>query len=107
MLKHIEVVKRKKIKTIIENPYVGNWLRKQKEIKQPDLVIQNRRKLGDYFKKPTMFYYYNFEPTYMSEYIIMNDVEQLRINDLNGIDRSLMHKDFANNFIRKYIIGVD
>lgn len=106
LLKFIEVVKRKKIKTVIENPYSSNYLLKQKEIKQPDLIIMDRRVYGDYYKKPTMFYFFNFEPTFMSEYVLITNTEKKYINHENGITRSLIHKDFAFNFVNKYIFGL-
>lgn len=105
LLKFIHVVKRKNIKTIIENPYTRNYLLYQKEMKQPDLIIENRRVLGDYYIKPTMFYFYNFEPTFFTNYIRVNNVGLKKVSDERGINRSLMHGDFANNFIRKYILG--
>lgn len=105
LLKFIHVVKRKNIKTVIENPYTRNYLLYQKEMKQPDLIIENRRVLGDYYIKPTMFYFYNFEPTFFTDYIRVNNESLKRVNDESGINRSLMHGDFANNFIRKYILG--
>lgn len=105
LLKFIQVVKRKNIKTIIENPYTRNYLLYQKEMKQPDLIIENRRVLGDYYIKPTMFYFYNFEPTFFTDYIRVNNESLKKVSDERGINRSLMHGDFANNFIRKYILG--
>lgn len=105
LLKFIHVVKRKNIKTVIENPYTRNYLLYQKEMKQPDLIIKNRRVLGDYYIKPTMFYFYNFEPTFFTNYIRVNNEGLKKVSDERGINRSLMHGDFANNFIRKYILG--
>ena len=106
LLKFIDIVKVRKLKTIIENPYTRNYLLSQKEMKQPDLIISNRKDYGDYYKKPTMFYYYNLEPTFMSDYTKINSVETKTISNEGGITRSLMHQDFANNFIRKYILGI-
>ena len=105
LLKFIHVVKRKNIKTVIENPYTRNYLLYQKEMKQPDLIIENRRVLGDYFIKPTMFYFYNFEPTLFSDFIQGNNESLKIVSKESGINRSLMRGDFANNFIRKYILG--
>lgn len=52
-----------------------------------------------------MFYFYNFEPSVMPNYYIVNNIEQLTINHQNkGIKRSLISKDFALNFIQKYIL---
>ena len=74
-------------------------------MKQPDLIIENRRELGDYYIKPTMFYFYNFEPSLFSNYIQGNNERLRKVSEESGINRSLMHGDFANNFIRKHILG--
>jgi len=107
LLKFIKVVKKRNIKTIIENPYNGNWLLNKQEIKKPTLVINDRSKFGDYYRKPTMFYFYNFEPSYFSKYIIQNNNKKDKpVNHQpKGITRSLIHSDFALNFINQYILG--
>lgn len=51
LLKFIEVVKRLEFKTVIENPFTGNYLLTRNEIKPPDIIISNRRLYGDYYKK--------------------------------------------------------
>lgn len=107
LLKFIDVIEKRGFKTIIENPYTSNYLLYQKEMKQPDLVIQDRTLYGDYYKKPTMFYYFNFEPSFMSEYtLVTKNKEKKQINFQSGINRSLIHPDFAFNFIQKYILGI-
>ena len=105
LLKFINIVEARNIKTIIENPYNSNYLLTRKEMPKPNLIIMDRRLYGDYYKKPTMFYFINFEPTYFSDYIQQNNEKRLVVSEQRGIMRSLMHKDFANNFIRKYILG--
>ena len=105
LIKFIKIIERKKIKTVIENPYTRNYLLSQEEIKQPDLIIMNRRDLGDHYTKPTMFYYYNFEPTVFSNYTIIKDYEIKKVNNENGIKRSLISQKFEYNFVSKYIIG--
>ncbi|MFW6017010.1 MAG: hypothetical protein ACOCRK_11275 [bacterium] len=104
--KFVNIVKKYKLKTIIENPYSGNYLLQQKEIKKPDVIIKNRRLYGDYYRKPTMFYFYNFDPSYWSSYLLLTNTISKKINEENGITRSLIHKDFAYNFINKYVLGL-
>lgn len=106
LLKFIHIVKTRNIRTVIENPYNGNYLLTRKEMPKPKLIIEDRRMYGDYYRKSTMFYYIGFEPSYFSEYIQGNEEKRLKVSNEQGINRSLMHKDFANNFIRKYIIGI-
>ena len=105
LVKFIKIIERKKIKTVIENPYTSNYLLSQKEMKQPDLIIMNRRDLGDHYTKPTMFYYYNFEPTVFSNYTIIKEYKIKKVSNEHGIERSLISPEFAYNFVSKYILG--
>lgn len=91
---------------IFENPYNGNYLLTRKEIKKPTIIISDRTIYGDYFVKPTAFWFYNIEPSIFSQYIIKNNNKlDGSVIMQNGINRSLMHKDFAINFVNKYILG--
>ncbi|MCK9576719.1 MAG: hypothetical protein M0R51_12420 [Clostridia bacterium] len=105
LLKYINICKRKNIKMVFENPYRGSYLLKRSEIKKPDIIIKDRRVLGDTHIKPTGFWFYNFEPTYMSEYTKLNNEKFLLHNEIHGSLRSHIHEDFALNFINKYILG--
>ena len=76
------------------------------------------KKLGfeafDYFKKPTQFFCVNFKPysNFIFEslyYVKVGRVEWIehsdRINQKNQRrDRSLIHPQFANRFIRTYLV---
>lgn len=108
LLKYIEVIKRRGIKMIFENPYSKNYILTRREIKKPSLIIQDRTIYGDYYVKPTAFWFYNIEPTLFSQYIIKNDNKLDKPINLQrkGIQRSLMHSDFAKNFINKYVLGL-
>lgn len=107
LLKYIHIVESRGLKMIFENPYHKNYLLTRNEIKKPSLIIEDRTKYGDYYVKPTAFWFYNLEPTLFSQYIIKNDNKLKKpINLQNGIKRSLMHIDFAKNFINKHILGL-
>lgn len=66
---------------------------------------------GDYFKKPTAYWYFNCEPTHGESY--QKDKEQKIINKcsrskgdgLCSEERSMISKDYARNFICDFIIG--
>jgi len=107
LLKYVTVCKNRNIKMMFENPYSGSYLLTKKQIKNPDIVIQNRTLLGDNHIKPTGFWFYNFEPTYFTNYLKLNNEKTLIHNNLpKGPLRSHIHKDFAFNFINKFILGV-
>ena len=75
LLKFVRVVMAKKIRMILENPYsMQNFLKQGNFVKNPDVIDNNRMMRGDYFVKPTAYWYFNCEPTYGRSY--QNDKEQ-------------------------------
>lgn len=102
---------RKKIPLVIENPYsTTHYLVKYWAI--PSTIIDNDRTLsGDYYKKPTQYWFINCEPKNNFIFEPINEVEQKIISKAkkeNGIDkvvmRSMIHPQYANRFIREFIL---
>ena len=96
---------KKGFKLIIENPYGKiNFLKQYFPIK-PKVIIMNRQKMGDFYKKPTQFFFINCNPEFnlQNEYSLENKVAK-RIEDNKGIERSIISPDFAKNFIKDFII---
>ena len=99
-------------KMIIENPATKpNYLIDTQNFMKPTIVDNNRMARGDYFRKPTAYWFFNFEPTHgFSE---QNDKEQKTVlNSKQGIkagvcseERSLISPDYARNFICDFILG--
>lgn len=77
----------------------------------PTLVDKNRMERGDFFVKPTAYWFFNCEPTHGFSY--QNDKEQKIINKcarshgdgLCGGERSLMSTDYARNWICDFVLG--
>lgn len=94
---------------ILENPYSEqHYLRRYFPIK-PVLIDNNRMERGDYFKKPTQYWFINCEP---QNNIIHDEViikEQRKINDVPGSghvrarNRSEISSDYAKRFIQEFI----
>lgn len=96
---------KKGFKLIIENPYGKiNFLKQYFPIK-PKAIIMNRQKMGDFYKKPTQFFFINCNPEFnlQNEYSLENKVAK-RIEDNKGIERSIISPAFAKNFIKDFII---
>ena len=96
---------KKGFKLIIENPYGKvNFLKQYFPIK-PKVVIMNRQKMGDFYKKPTQFFFINCNPEFnlQNEYNLENKMQK-RIEDNKGIERSIISPTFAKNFIKDFII---
>lgn len=101
------------LRLIIENPYNNNGLSylQNNFIKSPDIIDRNRSLRGDYFVKPTGYWFFNCEPT-NGETIIKNNntkaVFEKKGGDKAGIcseERSMISPLYAHNFICDFILG--
>ena len=70
-----------------------------------DNIDPDRREMGDYFKKPTQYFFINREPSnnFIFEAV---DVKEKKIVHLtpDKVERSMISPDYANRFIREYIL---
>lgn len=102
---------KKGIKLIIENPYstdhylVRYWPLKAK------LIDKDRSEMGDYYKKPTQYWFINCEPAYnfIFEPQVIYKRKRITAKVKNGgindrVERSLISKEYANRFIREYVL---
>ena len=75
------------------------------------MIDKNRLLRGDYFKKPTAYWFVSCSPTYGSS--IQKDKRQKTImstkpSNVSGVcsaDRSMISSDYARNFIYDFILG--
>lgn len=102
---------KKKIKLIIENPYGSQHYLSRYWCIKPSIIDKNRHKNGDYYEKPTQYFFINFEPknNFIFEPLIL--VKKQIINKTKKVGninyqkmRSMIHPQYANRFIRQYII---
>lgn len=93
------------LRLIIENPAGKcNFLKQYFPIK-PAVILQDRRLYGDYYKKPTQFFFINCEPSFNLERI--NEFKKNASNPIekhHGFERSLITQEFAENFIKTWIL---
>lgn len=109
--KLVIVCLRKNIKLIIENPYGSqHYLTRYWSIK-PAIIDKNRHEKGDYYEKPTQYFFINcepqnnfiFEPLQLVKKRVINNTK--KENNINHQKmRSMIHPQYANRFIREYII---
>lgn len=98
------IAERKHFKLIIENPYGKvNFLKQFFPIK-PGLIIKNRMMWGDFFKKPTQFFFINCIPNFFLERISAPCTENNPIEKNHGFSRSRISSRFAENFIESVIL---
>lgn len=93
------------LKLIVENPYRGNYLEKFFPIK-PKVIDLDRSENGDFYKKPTQFWFVNIEPNYnlLFEPKIINSNLKKTSNTSDKVERSLISHEYANRFIRMYLL---
>ena len=111
LIKFCAVCLQKGLRMVFENPYSEQTYLKANFIKVPDVVDMNRMLRGDYYKKPTAYWFFNCEPTYGESY--QNDKEQKIIMKSKGgvksglcsEERSMISSDYARNFICDFILG--
>lgn len=97
----------REIPMIIENPYSPqHYLRNMWCIK-PKVIDKDRTERGDRYKKPTQYWFINCEPSnnFIWEPQIMWE-EYFNVADTKkrGLERSLMTHEYANRFIREFIL---
>lgn len=101
----------KGLRLIVENPWSEQTYLKANFIMRPTFIDKNRMTRGDYFKKPTAYWFINCERT--NGITLQNDKEQKIVNSCKGSgkaglcseERSMISPDYARNFICDFIIG--
>lgn len=96
---------RRNIALIIENPYsTTHYLTKYWAI-QASIIDKDRTTRGDFYEKPTQYWFINCKPSYnmILEPQIWNK-KRIINNTHNKTERSLISKDYANRFIREFIL---
>lgn len=96
---------RKGLRIVIENPKsIPHHLTDYWCIK-PTIIDKDRTENGDYYKKPTQYWFINCEPKYNLVFEPLEYVERKTMSKIrNTTERSLMHPQYANRFIRQYLI---
>lgn len=109
--KMVLIVKRKGLKMVIENPWTQPHYLTTYWCIKPKIIDRNRRENGDYMEKPTQFWFIGFEP---KQNIIFEPIEWVEkrthqhMKAAEGksitVRRSEIHPQYANRFIRQYLI---
>lgn len=102
--KLVIVCTKNKIPLIIENPYsTQHYLTRYWAI-EPKIIDINRKDTGDYFEKPTQYWFINCEPKNNFIFEAIDIKKGKKIKDCGKVERSMISKDYANRFIREYIL---
>jgi hypothetical protein len=110
---------RKDLKLIMENPYSEEHFLRRYWCYLPAIIDKDRRENGDYYKKPTQYWFLNCEPknNFIFEAITYNAIDckdAIRLMNKEHYEktgaktkkeaRSMIHPQYANRFIREYLI---
>ena len=102
---------KKNIKLIIENPYGSQHYLSRYWCVKPSIIDKNRHENGDYYEKPTQYFFINcepknnfiFEPLVLVKKQVINNAK--KVGNINHQKmRSMIHPQYANRFIREFIL---
>lgn len=71
---------------------------------KPALIDKDRSETGDYFEKPTQYFFINREPSNNFVFEGVDIKKKRKIVDLTTVDRSMISPDYANRFIREFVL---
>lgn len=93
------------IQLIVENPYSScNYLTRYFPL-DPNLIDLDRRDMGDFFKKPTQYWFLNCKPNDNLIFLPIYECQYKRVVDNVSVEnRSLISPLYARNFIDRYIL---
>lgn len=107
----VSICLKRGLRLIIENPYTTQHYLHDNFFKRPDIIDKDRTRRGDFFIKPTGYWFFNCEPTY--GFTLQQDKERKTIEECKGAsrgglcseERSMISPDYARNFICDFILG--
>lgn len=107
------------LKLIVENPFSEQHYLRRYWCISPEIIDFDRRERGDYFKKPTQYFFVNFKPhhNFVSKKGVWNaidckdaitkikkaDIEETGAPNIK-VARSMIHPEYANRFIKEFIL---
>ena len=108
------IVYDRRLRLIIENPATTpNYLITGQNFMPPTFIDKNRRLRGDYFVKPTAYWFINCEKTNGESFSrpkIRKTINKVKGNKkgMGGVcstERNMISPDYARNFICDFILG--
>ena len=113
LLKLVSIVSERRLRIVIENPW--NTSREtylQCNFLKPTIIDTNRSLRGDYFVKPTAYWFFGCAPTYGKSFqinknvkIVYKEKSKKFVKGQCSEERSMISPDYARNFICDFIIG--
>ena len=111
LVRFVAVCVERNLRMIFENPWSEQTYLKTNFLKKPDIVDINRMERGDYFVKPTAYWFWNCEPEHgfthqndKEKKIILNTKKADKVG-MCSKDHSLISSDYARNWICDFVLG--
>lgn len=113
-VKMISLCKQKGLRIVMENPWSEQTFLKSNFLQPPTVIDENRRIRGDFFVKPTAYWFINCENT---NGLTCQEPKQMLTENKFGSskpvdgericseERSMISPDYARNFICDFILG--
>lgn len=111
ILKLFTICDVRKIRLIVEQPYTQPHFLTHNFPYKPSIIDRNRTVRGDYFVKPTQYFFLNCQPTYGESFCTPKERKRIistAKSDEAGMcspERSLISPVYARNFICDFILG--
>lgn len=113
LLRLFYVCEVRQLRLIVENPYNAHHYLRFNFPYKPAVIDMNRRLKGDYFRKPTQYFFLNCTPAGKNS-LQMDKVEKFVRKQksaahagLCSSERSMISDDYARNFICDHILGIE
>lgn len=111
IIKMVGVCLKRGIRLIIENPFSTQHYLYNNFFANPTIIDRDRTLRGDYFTKPTGYWFFNCEPTYgcsrqkPKEHKTIQGCKGASKGGICSEERSMISPDYARNFICDFILG--
>ena len=113
LLKLVNICARRSLRLVIENPWNDSMMTYlQNNFPDPTIIDKNRALRGDYYVKPTAYWFFNCEPTQgftmqknPRPKIVYKQHGEKQVTGQCDEQRSLISPDYARNWICDFILG--
>lgn len=112
LYKMVGVALMKGIRIVIENPFSSLHYLHNNFLQEPSIIDNDRTRRGDYFTKPTGYWFFHCNPSYglfteqrPKKHLSVWKCKSASKAGLCSEERSMISPDYARNFICDFIIG--
>lgn len=100
------IVLKRGLRMVFENPAGEQHYLTRYWCLKPSIIDKDRRNNGDAFKKPTQYWFLNCKPYFNLVFEPLDYVETKTWSGLTAKQRSEIQPQYANRFIRQYLIEI-